>query len=254
MHAPPTKLALTFDTDWAPPFMLKEVLSLLDGVPATCLVTDEAARDVLCSASNIELGVHPNFLPDSSHGGNRLAVLETVMALVPGAQVVRSHNLFQDSTVLDMYVEYGLQYDLTLLEYGNPSPKAFRYWNGLVRLPCNFEDDIACMRGDGLIVQPWMSTCSLLVCTFHPVHIYLNTDTMGRYAALRNWDIKMVTPKEVASFVNHDKPGVRTLLMSLLTQISQGLRVPFTISGLMDTLAVESWVAHVRGRLSTQHA
>ncbi len=247
MNTEPRPIALTFDTDWAPPFVIEEVLALLDGVPSTFFLTDGTAMKVLERAPNVELGVHPNFLPGSSHGTTRRQVLDTVMQLVPGAQVVKSHHLFQDATVLDLYVERGLHTDVSLLEYQNPTLRPFHYWNGLVRIPCNFRDDVACVRRETRDDQRWMWSASAVICSFHPIHVYLNTDTLERYAALRNQGgLVSIRPSVLADFVNRDTPGIRTVLTNLLGAISKGVFVPHTVSDLVCTLPLESWYASNR--------
>jgi hypothetical protein len=243
-----TALALTFDTDWAPPFVIQDVLNLLKGVPATFFVTDGAALRILRKAPDVELGIHPNFMPGSSHGSTRRQILQTVATLVPEARAVRSYNLVQDTTILDLYREYGLQSDLSLLEYRNPDVRPFQYWNGLVRLPYNFEDSVACTRGERQADHLWMRSASVLVCDFHPIHVYLNTDTMDRYAALRNQGALMtLKPNVLRPFVNVEAPGTRDLLLSLLQGVAEGAFVPHTVSGLMHELPVSSWTPPNRG-------
>ncbi len=250
-----SNLLLTFDTDWVPPFFIEDVLSLVNDIPATFFVTDEAACKVLAGIPNVELGVHPNFMPGSSHGSKPREVLETVMKLVPGAQAVRSHRLFQFSAVLDLYVEYGINYDLTLIEYQNPSPRCFRYWNGLIRLPFNFEDDVALLRGESVEVPmpSWMRSASTLVCDFHPMHIYLNTEVMDRYVALRNrGSLQELSASDIEPFVNRKGPGTRNILSSLLEKVCSGEMTPFSISGLVQKLGAEPWATPNLGRLSSQ--
>lgn len=241
-HSVPPILVLTFDTDWAPPFMLQEVLDLLGDAPATFFVTDEAAVDCLRDHQNIELGIHPNFMPGSTHGSDRRQVLETLLGWVPDARSVRAHNLFQDTTVLNMYLDYGLQFDLTLLEYKNPNIRLFRYWNDLVRIPYNFEDDIACLRGE---VDDWnrsYRTFPVLICDFHPVHVCLNSDTYERYVTLRSrLMLHEVTPCDVAPFTNLSTRGVRDILCELLSAISKGELIVADLDSLTKSVGISNW-------------
>src|SRR5437588_10311456 len=95
---------LTFDVDWAPDYMIDFVAERLlkDRMRPTWSVTHESpAIERLRSNSDIfELGVHPNFLPGSSHGGNTHDVLRSCMAMVPEAQSFRTHSLVQSTPLL----------------------------------------------------------------------------------------------------------------------------------------------------------
>jgi len=239
-----TKLVMTFDNDWAPPFIIEYTLNLLAGIPITFFVTGKAECKALERIPNVELGIHPNFMPNSSHGSNRRQVLETVMKLIPDAKIVRSHNLFQDSTVLDLYVEFGINYDLSLFEYKNPSPKPFCYWNSLVRLPYNFEDCVPCLLGEDFAksIPPWMGSASLLVCNFHPIHIYLNTESIDRYNALRKLGpVGTLKAGEIEPFINRETFGTRNIVIALLEKVTTGEMMPLCATDLLQRQGIVAW-------------
>ena len=92
--------AVTADLDWASEYCVQQLLDALDahGVVPTVFATH--ASDVLrdrAARGLAEVGVHPNFLPGSSHGDDIAAVVDHVFGLVPGAVVSRSHH-FVDGT------------------------------------------------------------------------------------------------------------------------------------------------------------
>ena len=66
-------VVLTLDTDWAPDFVIDFVAKQLVAyqVRATWFVTHASpAVERLSQHSDLfELGIHPNFLPGSTHGG-----------------------------------------------------------------------------------------------------------------------------------------------------------------------------------------
>jgi len=228
------KIILTFDTDWVPSFIIEDIINLTNDIPVTFLLTDKIAQEVLRDVPNTEIGIHPNFMHGSSHGINRRQVIEHMLDIVPGAQIVRAHNLVQDSTILNLYVEYGILYDLSLLEYQNLNIKPFLYWNGLVRIPYNFEDDILCTINEKILPVKWLEKASLLICDFHPIHIFLNSENMERYNSLRNqYDLKLIKPKDIYPFVNRKTAGIRDLFVCLLNQINNGVLHPCSISDLM---------------------
>ena len=71
-------VVLTFDTDWAPDFVVRDTLELLGNTPATFFVTDEISAGLVKGIPTIEMGIHPNFLKKSSHGESYHEVLKTV--------------------------------------------------------------------------------------------------------------------------------------------------------------------------------
>jgi len=228
------EIVLTFDTDWAPPFIIEDIIELINDIPATFLLTDKAVQKVLKNVSNIEIGIHPNFMPDSSHGANRRQIIEHILNIVPEAQIVRAHNLVQDSTILNLYVEYGLLYDLSLLEYKNLYIKPFRYWNGLIRIPYNFEDDILCMLNENILPNKWLEKTQVLICDFHPIHVFLNSENLERYNTLRSqYDLNRIKPKVIDKFVNRETIGIRNLFIHLLQQINNEIFHPCSVSDLM---------------------
>lgn len=243
----PKPLLLSFDTDWAPAFVLEEVVALLDNIPATFLVTDADAAATLSRHRHLELGIHPNFMPGSSHGNDRKGIVKHIMGLVPGARVSRSHNLCQDTTILDILVSAGIEYDLSLLEYHNPNPRPFRYWNGLIRVPYNLEDDVLCQRGDSFRAADWVGACQHLFCDFHPIHIYLNTENMKRYEGLRSLGpLAQVRAEDLKMHINRTGPGLRTLFCQLIQGVKAGRLQPYQVSQWLGQVGATGWAPLAR--------
>ena len=64
-------ILITLDIDWAPDFIIKKVDEILKekGVKATWFVTHNSAYlNNLAKNKNYELGIHPNFLPNTTQG------------------------------------------------------------------------------------------------------------------------------------------------------------------------------------------
>ena len=184
-------MALTIDIDWAPDFMIDFAAEALAArrVCATWFVTHSSpAVDRLRQHPKLfELGIHPNFLPRSTHGKKWAEVLDHCMGLVPDATSMRTHDLFQSTSLLDMIItRTPITTDLTLfLPYTASITPVDYHWNGrtLLRLPYYWEDDFE-------MVQPkpcWGMTPErvlgggLKIFNFHPVHIFLNSPNMKPY-------------------------------------------------------------------------
>ena len=218
---------LTFDMDWAHDEVMYDTLSILSrtDIPTTWFVTHKSPiLSELRADPNIELGIHPNFnkllLGDSSNGRTVNEVIFRLLEIVPEAKAVRAHSLLQSSRILDSYAEAGLTHDATHFvdPFAATSLRPWRHWNGLVRVPPTWGDDVACMkcpeppildascadRADEIISQP----------LFHPIHVFLNTEDLGRYERTRTLHHD---PRRLER-ERHFGVGVRTLLLNLIEE------------------------------------
>lgn len=185
-----TDCVLSLDLDWAPDAAIDAVAQILveSSVPATWLVTHASpAVDRLREHGDLfELGIHPNFLPGSTHGSATADVLDHCMALVPDAVSMRTHALVQSTPILSEVLERTpIRVDLSVFlpRAGNVSPVEYRWRDrSLVRLPYVWEDDVELENGtlnggfDSIL-----RASGLKVFDFHPVHVFLNSTSMAAY-------------------------------------------------------------------------
>jgi hypothetical protein len=216
---------LTFDIDWAPDFAIAEVLDILrpSGVKATFFVTH--ACDVLADIrkDGHTLGLHPNFLPGSSQGDTPLAIMETLLGLVPDATVLRTHALVQSTPLLQQIFGYApqLTLDLSVLMYRFAHVGRFGWRLGDVafeRINYNWEDDIAFDDPSFDWSRPVLFGAHN-VLDFHPIHVALNSRDNAPYqrlkAALDGRRLMAVGAADVAPFVN-PQSGAATYLKAVL--------------------------------------
>ncbi len=100
--------AITFDIDWAPDFAIEMCANICqdNGVGATFFATH--ASPILASIASrpgFEIGIHPNFLENSSHGRLPTDVMAFCMDIVPDAKCMRTHSLVQSSPILGMIAD-----------------------------------------------------------------------------------------------------------------------------------------------------
>jgi hypothetical protein len=204
-------VGLTLDVDWAPDCVIDHVAAELrrSGVPATWFVTHAAAavERLRETPALFELGIHPNFLPGSSHGATVREVLSHCMRLVPEARSMRTHSLVQSSPLLGQVVrETPITVDVSLLlprHQGLQPVQMPLAGRTLLRLPFYWEDDIEM----AFATPDWTPLRaehggSLRILNFHPIHIYLNSTTMGAYQALKAAvpDLQAATPAQLTPF------------------------------------------------------
>ena len=189
-------VALTFDIDWAPDWLIDEVSARVASanVRATWFATHKSpAIDRIAANPSFEVGLHPNFLPGSTQGGSHREVMTTLRAWFPDATAVRTHSLFQSERLLELMVdEFGVTVDCSihLPQTTHVTPHASRYTPDgalLVRLPHIFQDNIFMLSGQTWQASPdWLQTSGLKVLNFHPVHVWLNARHSRTYEALKS--------------------------------------------------------------------
>jgi hypothetical protein len=227
------RLFLTFDIDWANDDVLKDTIHLVEqaDVAATWFVTHKTpVLERLSENPKFEVGIHPNFNPllSGSHDAGRNAeeVVQRCLEIAPGAKAVRSHSMTQSSVLLEVFKESGLTHDANhFVPYSTGIElKPWLSWNGLVRVPYSWEDDVHILydsigiRQDcprGIAIN--RSDRGLKVFDFHPVHIFLNTESLERYERTRPLH------QNPAELIKHRYQGygTRSRLIELLTMCNE---------------------------------
>jgi hypothetical protein len=226
-------IALTLDLDWAPDFTINFVAErlIMRQVRATWFVThlSPAIERLRRYPDLFELGIHPNFLPGSTHGDTPEAVLRHCMALVPEATSMRTHALFQSSPLLEqILIQTAITTDVSLFLPYTPSLRPVEYqWRGrtLLRIPFYWEDCFEMERAvPSWHLSPLLATAEgLKVFSFHPVHVYLNSSEIETYRALKKRIYRQseATQADMNSYVQTGK-GARMLFMELIEHITSG--------------------------------
>ena len=186
------KIFLTFDLDWATDAIIVDTLELLNkaGVKATFFATHSSPAVSEIVSEGHEVGIHPNFnelLKGKGNGKTSEQIVLDLMGLFPEAKSVRSHSLCFGSLIQTHYEACGITHDSSVIipHQQNAFPLApFQFWDNLIRVPHFFCDYVSCMEPhsgmQNLIQRP-----GLKVFSFHPIHVYLNTEDIDRYERTR---------------------------------------------------------------------
>ena len=253
----------TGDVDWASEDALREAHALLSDydLQVTYFLTHPSQYlSELLAAGRIDAGLHPNFLPGSSHGNSVPEVIDYCIKLHPEAKCFRSHRYFDVTDVTHRFVELGFRYDsnaCTLLQQGI---RPFLHESGLVRFPAFFEDgtylfhkrdlDFAAVA-ESLFLQPGLKVVSL-----HPMHLVMNSpnlpyarrvkDTVSRAAwnALAEDDLRRL---------RYGGPGIRDFVEQLLGFVRRRALPLFSLAELyaLDTSAETSEASPRQGLETT---
>ena len=185
------RYALTFDIDWAPDFAILHCLELLDD--ARCKATFFATHSTPLNQEIVNrghnLGIHPNFLPNSSQGSSVQEIISECLSYAPDAWCMRTHALVQSNPLLhEIFSKFPqLKLDVSLLMHRSTfSHKVQRDFDGVTfdRLLYNWEDDaqFSSYKRDNF---PDLFFGELTVFDFHPIHVFLNSTDGSEYRNLK---------------------------------------------------------------------
>lgn len=220
-------MAMTFDIDWACDEVLNDTIDIIENanIESTWFITHNTTLlDRLRANPKFELGIHPNFNPllegMQPHGNNCEQVVKKLMTFVPEAKAVRSHSTTQSSQLFEVFKSVGLTYECNhfIPWYLNLELKPWKLWNGLIRVPYFWEDDVSCLYGYKEKMIDLVNQSGLKVFDFHPIHVFLNTESLDRYERTRDIHNK---PNELIKYRYKGK-GTRTRLIELLNLVDEG--------------------------------
>jgi hypothetical protein len=211
---------ITFDVDWAHDEVLFDLYSLVKSydIQTTWMITHKSDfLKVLEKCSKCEIGIHPNFnfllSGDSRLGKTAEEVVSRMMNLVPSSKVVRSHSVCQSSRISQLFWESGIRYESN--DYIPASEiLALKPWHieiGITKVPYFFSDELACIKQTPSI-PVLCDRLGLKVFDFHPIHVFLNTESLDRYEKTRSLH---QNPKELIKY-RYEGYGTRTRLIELI--------------------------------------
>lgn len=136
---------LSCDTDWASDYALEQFGALTEdyGIRPTIFATGPSTvLDGMLREDRAEIGIHPNFLPGSSHGTEPSEIIETLLNWFPGSEGFRSHSFVDGSAICMEMARRGLRYDSNLVLFLQPNLVPLAHALGMVRYPVFWEDDV----------------------------------------------------------------------------------------------------------------
>ena len=214
-------IIFTSDIDWAPDEIIEYMLDIFVSYQTKCTLFVTHPSDVLkkCNRDLFEIAIHPNFNPllnGNISDKSADSILDELMNWYPEARGVRSHSMTQNTPLLGKFLEKGLLYEANhFLPYQKIQP--FKLWNGLWRIPYNWEDDIHFAYQNSFTeVGMTLNDDDLFVFDFHPIHVFLNTENEQRY---QNAKEHYHNPTELKKIANQDTPGTEDMLIYLLKTI-----------------------------------
>lgn len=232
----------TTDIEWAPEWAIAAVLNFFRecDLPLTPFLTH--ASPVFNDHYNLpkmrrRVGLHPNFLPNSSHGKTREEVLDSVFSLWPDATSFRSHCFYEDSLTVSALKERGIQYDSNLCLFLQPACVPLLHHTGLVRFPVFWEDDVHFTRGFPFTFDPlkkYFEGPGLKVINLHPLLFALNVPTPAFYAAHKH--LNGNPDPDAGREVCFRGQGTRTFLEEIAEHVQRKKAVALYLDDLYQSL------------------
>ena len=232
---------LTSDLDWASDYALQDFMSLVEAFKirptlfathASPLLTDLIAREA------IEIGLHPNYLPGSSHGESIASVTGHLCGLFPQAKAFRSHHFFHSSGVEQEMVKRQILLDSNLSLYFQPGIVPLRRGSGLTCLPVFWEDDTHWSNGGTWEADKYIRrflTPGLKILNVHPFFIAANIPDQNYYEEIRA-HIPTLSARSVKK-IRYPGAGARTFFIALLAELSRRSQPFYSLAELSRLFA-----------------
>lgn len=239
---------LSSDVDWASDYAIDDFVSLVSGFgikPTVFATHRSAALDRWIENGSIELGIHPNFLPGSSHGSDPVSVIDHMIREFPSARCFRSHCFIDGAQITQEMVRRGFCYDSNLCVYLQPNLAPLRHASGLVRFPVFFEDDVHWLHTNGdwelSKVLPAFLSPGLKVLNFHPFFVAANIPNQQYYVSVKS-HIKTLNAENIDE-VRCNREGARTFLTRLLQELAGRGQRFYTLAELHRLLPIANFLA-----------
>ncbi len=212
---------LTSDVDWACEHVVADMLKLVSSFdirPTVFATHPSAVLREYEAKGKIELGIHPNFLPGSTHGQDVVSVIDHSCGLFREAKCFRSHMFVDSYIIAKELFRRGFRYDSNLCLYMQPELVPLRHESGLLRFPVFWEDDVHARRSPGIwdadaLLEEFL-TPGLKILNFHPIHVALNTSDDAYYAKVK--DRTRTLDEQSLGELRCARKGTRTFLCRLL--------------------------------------
>lgn len=221
-------LFVTTDIDWACDEVIEHCYDFFAslGVDVTWFATHETSwNDKISKHERFEIGSHPNFnhiLFGKDVSKTPEDVIKDNLRYLPKTNLIRSHSTTNSSPLLELFRKNELTIESNLFVPYNSGVvvKPFMYFNGILRVPYIWSDDVHMAYGWEYkeAINGILSYEGIKVIDCHPIHIFLNSEKIERYNDARP-NLKNIA--ELRKVVNKDHYGIRDFIKDLITQYNE---------------------------------
>jgi len=176
---------ITTDLDWGCESAIEMLLGDLvsAGVTPTVFITHHSGiAEGLFNGGMIERGIHPNFLPGSSHGDSFEEVIQNCILLAPESEASRSHRAFTVTDISHRLVSLGFLFTSNIVTILQRSLRPILHESTLVEFPIFLEDGTHLFNSLDLDLDTLakvLSSPGLKVINFHPMNYGVNPPALA---------------------------------------------------------------------------
>lgn len=230
-------ICFTSDIDWAPEEVIEDFISLFEeyNVKCTLFATHDSKILKTLNPKLFEIGIHPNFnqiLFSKENRNDINDILQNLMLIYPESIGVRNHSLTYNTGLLEIYRNLGLQYESNTLIPYNINLKPYKCWSGLTRIPYNWEDDVHFLYNKSFTLNflDNYQEEKFYILDYHPIHVYLNTDSEKTYNNARPYYQQV---SQLKCLRNNSIDGARDNLIMHLKFIKENSIPTFQLKDLV---------------------
>ena len=169
------------DVDWASEVLLEYSHKIIYGKDIKLTYFNTHPSNFISKLSSLDKSkqlIHPNFLPNSSHGNSYSEVIEYFQNFLPNANGFRTHRYFEVNDIMDEFAKRDFKFFSNHCTRCEQNITPLYHRSGMVSIPIFIED------GGFLIMDPSLNkenlkkqleTPGLKIINFHPAHMAFNT-------------------------------------------------------------------------------
>lgn len=217
------EIIFTCDIDWASEKVIQYTIDLFENYQIKCtfFATHKSKSIDLCNRNLFEIGIHPNFNLNIINGSGIPAkeIVQNIVKFYPEAIGVRSHSITTSGPLLDIFKDNGLMYESNQFVPYSKKIEPYKCWNDITIIPYNFEDDVhyTFKKSFDISLLDVFKSSEYLIMDFHPIHIFLNTDSNNTYQKAKDF----IKTDKISNFINSEVFGTRDLLIRTFEEIKK---------------------------------
>ncbi len=220
-------IAITFDIDWAPDYMIRHALEIVSRHGLRCTVFATHDSEFLRSLAGqdwVEVGIHPNLSPNSTQGSGLYDIVGALTGVYRETVGCRFHTLGFSYRDLLWLGTQRFEYDVSRILFN--APYLVPAWHtdlNMVLLPYVWEDGVC--ENQGLVPSlssMYLQTPGLKILNFHPMNVYTNFSRREDRLAFQSENPNLLeTPESVSLSYRRSGAGSGRALEELCAFIAE---------------------------------
>lgn len=238
----------TSDVDWASEDVLIEYFDIVNKLELKLTLYCTHHSNVINSEfnkNNIERGIHPNFLENSSHGNSFKEIIETCVKFAPEAYGFRSHRLFDVTDITHILKnDYGYKHVSNLGTILHQDIKPILHESGLIHFPIFFEDGTYLYNQLNLDFKKYIyqfSTPGIKIISFHPMNFVFNSPTISYMRQIKDSltreEYNNITTEVIKKLRNKDA-GIQKTIIKIIEFVKENNFPIYTMNELYNKIVV----------------